>query len=265
MDRRGLSLLELLVVVAVVGLLLGVAVPSLVGARCNAQSAACLARLGGLARSHQLYAQQSADRWLNPLPPGFVGSIGCSGETCRVVTRVLEGTMNWGLFMGDMAWEPGEHPESIACPAYYDESPTPIYHSPGVGASQSFWYSPAFFTASSLWRDDDPEARQSADLHRRSVSVSEVRHPALKVMLFEPVDRHGKGLRIDNPPLVEQLRSNVVFADGHALRAAPSLAFPALAVRWPAAPPNWPDYFELPDGAALPFSSPAGGYRGRDY
>ena len=80
MARRAFTLVETLTVVAVVGVLLGLILPALGSARRSAQSAACLARLGGIMQSHATFSASRGGKWLNPLPPGVVAAYGESGE-----------------------------------------------------------------------------------------------------------------------------------------------------------------------------------------
>lgn len=62
-DRPGFSLIELLVVVAMVALLLAILLPSLVRARGQAQSVTCLSNLRQMATAAQTYAQGDKDRY----------------------------------------------------------------------------------------------------------------------------------------------------------------------------------------------------------
>lgn len=64
---RAFTLIELLVVVAIVALLVGIALPSLAGARNAAWQAQCLARLRDVSAAMQHYAHNNREQ----LPAGF--------------------------------------------------------------------------------------------------------------------------------------------------------------------------------------------------
>lgn len=75
---RGFSLVELLVVVAIVSLLLGVLLPSLAAARDSARTARCLVNQGQLVKAWHLYANDFQDRAM-PLAYWSAADIG-SGQ-----------------------------------------------------------------------------------------------------------------------------------------------------------------------------------------
>lgn len=60
--RRGFTLVELLVVIAVVALLLGILLPALSGARQRAKAVACLSGLRQIGLASQAYAMENGDR-----------------------------------------------------------------------------------------------------------------------------------------------------------------------------------------------------------
>lgn len=63
MPRRGFSLIELLVVIAVVAVILGVALPTLAGARAKAVQTTCGAKLYGLGQGVSLYREEHVERF----------------------------------------------------------------------------------------------------------------------------------------------------------------------------------------------------------
>lgn len=63
--RRGFTLVELLVVVAVIALLVAILLPSLVNARRQAKGAKCLANLRGMEIAHWMYMTDNNDNFIN--------------------------------------------------------------------------------------------------------------------------------------------------------------------------------------------------------
>lgn len=264
MARRAFTLVEMLVVVAAVGVLLGLILPALGSARRSAQSAACLGRLGGIMHSHGTYSASHGDKWLNPLAPGVFAAYGASGDTAQIITNVLHTTVVWPYFLQPDLLEPrGSSGEGVSCPAFYATERDSCDAVPAYGAGSSYWYSPAFTTEWDLWKQGAEARRREPDRYRRLVGTNEVRFTSQKAVLFEPADLHGSKSRLDDPKIESGTRVNVAFADGHAGRVDPTEASPALPVAWP----FWSGLsrYGPTAGTSLPFSCSEDGYRGRDF
>lgn len=86
--RRGLSLIEVLVVCAAVALLLGQALPAAHRARGDAQQIECMSKIGQIARAGSVYAAQDPNEAAIPISKGdavstqtFVSSYGFGGKS----------------------------------------------------------------------------------------------------------------------------------------------------------------------------------------
>lgn len=66
--RKGFTLIEMLVVVAIIALLLSILLPSMAAARAQARQAVCASNLRGMALGIRMYAQESND-WLPTAEP----------------------------------------------------------------------------------------------------------------------------------------------------------------------------------------------------
>jgi prepilin-type processing-associated H-X9-DG protein/prepilin-type N-terminal cleavage/methylation domain-containing protein len=73
---RGLTLVELLVVIGIIAMLMTVLMPSLQRARALARSAVCKAQLGGLVRANQLYAADNEYLYVPAASDIFWGAAG---------------------------------------------------------------------------------------------------------------------------------------------------------------------------------------------
>jgi len=94
--RRGFTLVELLVVVAVIALLIGVLLPALSGARESSRRVASAGNLRQLALMKNLYAEDYSD-WF-PMVTVYTGGIqGTSDEFSRHVSPTTMAKNQWGL------------------------------------------------------------------------------------------------------------------------------------------------------------------------
>lgn len=73
MSRRGLTMVELLVVIAVIGLLTSIMLPSLAGARAAARAQVCASNLRQVATANELYAGENKDH-LAPAAADFAAN-----------------------------------------------------------------------------------------------------------------------------------------------------------------------------------------------
>ena len=82
--RRSFSLIELLVVVAIIAILAAMLLPALNGARESAKSAACMGNLRQIIEAMMLYA----DDYAGLLPPQSTGTIDWSGLLTNTVVHI---------------------------------------------------------------------------------------------------------------------------------------------------------------------------------
>jgi len=76
--RRAVTLIELLLVIGIIGVLIGLLVPALRGARASAGATGSLANLSGIGKSLEVYAQ--ANRMRYPYPPVDRGRQSSTGD-----------------------------------------------------------------------------------------------------------------------------------------------------------------------------------------
>ncbi len=205
MVRRGLTLLELLVVVAIVSILLGLSVPALVRVRNQAQGAVCTQNLKTLSLAWLLYKDDNDDR----LVGGQVGRStydwvqGPSG-TGSIIDCKKEGIRRGALF-GYV----GNTVDVYRCPADMRKI------GPGEIAFRS--YSIAGGANGESWQDAYVQAEK----------YGQILQPAGKYVFVEEADPRGwnKGSWVADPrnetwvdPLAvwhSRSRSALGYADGH--------------------------------------------------
>ena len=76
--RRGFTLIELMIVIAIIAVLTSILVPNFVRARSQGRVTACKTNLKNLAAATETYATDNAGRYpqsLNRLPPHFIQTI----------------------------------------------------------------------------------------------------------------------------------------------------------------------------------------------
>jgi prepilin-type N-terminal cleavage/methylation domain-containing protein len=100
--RRAFTLIEVLVVIAIIGLLVSILLPSLSRSRISAKSAVCLARLRNLGQGLVLYANANQDA----LPPGRMPAV--NDDQTR--NRILGGIKFRPTFLAMMGNEVGMPP-----------------------------------------------------------------------------------------------------------------------------------------------------------
>jgi len=81
MKRRGFTLVEIMIVVAIIALLAAIAIPNLLSARRTANEAAAKATVRSLSTAAETYATSNSGAY-----PAAVGSVGppCSGLSCFI-------------------------------------------------------------------------------------------------------------------------------------------------------------------------------------
>jgi len=206
MERRGLTLVELLVVVGMISLLLGLSFPVLMRARNQAQGAVCVQNLKSLSLGWLVYKDENDDR----LVGGNVGKRphdwvqGPTGAG-TIIDRQKEGIREGALFRCV-----GNTVDVYRCPADRRK------FMPGQLAFRT--YSIAAGANGELWQNAYTPAEK----------YSEISQPANKYIFVEEADPRGwnKGSWVLNPkgqtwvdPLAiwhSRARSSLGYADGHA-------------------------------------------------
>lgn len=180
---RGLSLVELLVSIGVIGILIGILLPSMSRVRAAAGAAKSLSNLHGLGETMHLYSA-SHDGFvpfftlrdcLYGAPPDELGP----NASC-VRTNVWNITRMWPALMHDVApWR--EHFESWLSPGHGRHPPywpVPI----GLGFRfVSYDYSRSFVASPRVWSAGS--GASNSDI--RPVRASEVRFPSGKVIMYD--------------------------------------------------------------------------------
>lgn len=132
--RPGLSLIEIIVVIAIVGVLIGIALPALSVARRAQMKATNLANLRSVAQVAAIYAADNADRWMgvHEWDQGGRASFGTEG-TLAFFTYDFEWTTH--------AISAGYADESILSlrSPYYHDSPRPYAMSCTMMTDARFW------------------------------------------------------------------------------------------------------------------------------
>lgn len=206
--RRALTLIEVLVAIGVIGLLIALLTPALVGARSLALEAASLNN----ARQCWSVVEQFADANQNAYPrcrpnthygPTATGGIAVNNE----VGASYLTTAHWYAVVRDIA------PFQEFRPVFMSPGRTDFESS---GFIVSYHFMPAFTVKGTVWTP----AAQSMPPERLAEFATEVRRsevafPATKVGMY---DWHTSYLR-KRPPLVDGMpnhKTPMVFADGHA-------------------------------------------------
>lgn len=87
--RRAFTLIELMVVVAVIGLLVGILVPALSSARASAKRTACASNLHQVGAGLQMYMSANRDRFPHASFMPSMGSFPLAGPTAIRIADVL--------------------------------------------------------------------------------------------------------------------------------------------------------------------------------
>jgi len=206
MARRGLTLIELLIVVGVISLLVSLSLPALLRARNQAQAAVCVQNLKTLSVGWLLYKDDNDDR--------LVG-----GDVAKHPHDWVQGPTGAGSFIeqrkrgirqGALYRYVGETVEVYRCPA--DQRKLEL----GQMAYRS--YSIAGGANGEVWQST----------YAPALKYSEIFQPAIRYVFVEEADPRGwnKGSWVLNPegrswvdPLAvwhSRTRSTLGYADGHA-------------------------------------------------
>jgi prepilin-type N-terminal cleavage/methylation domain-containing protein len=207
MTRKGLTLVELLLVLAIVSLLIAISLPALVRVRNQAQGAVCFQNVKTLSLAWLLYKDDNDDC----LVGGYVGKdafdwVQAPPDTANCTTaQEIDGIRRGALFRYT-----GSTVEVYRCPA--DQRKL----APGKVAYRS--YSIAGGANGEGWQDAYTQVERYSQIHL----------PALRYVFVEEADPRGtnKGSWVLNPrsktwvdPLAiwhSRARSSLGYADGHA-------------------------------------------------
>jgi len=245
--RYGVTLIEALVAIAVLAVLLGIALPALVGARRVADASVCLSNLRTIGQAFALYTQDHADAWptyeferdpdgvirrelltewwfATPIPQQEIGA--------QIFVLPTDQVAIWApplrAYVSD---EPEDAPykaeQVVSCPVVYRESSAlGVVADPAGLAAYSFLQSPAFFTTPVAWAGD---ATVSINRDYARTRVSDVANPANKALLTERFSHHSRRRdAITGPP--SGMMFNTLAADGHAEPRRGDAAMPAWKV-----------------------------------
>ncbi len=210
----GVTLIEVLVVIAIVGVLIGITVPALRGARGAGGAVVSLANLRSLGMSLAHYAEANAGRY--PFIRGGEPVTVAPPEEGRPLLQcgfaphwLLEGM--WPVLMHDVAPWP-EHFQSWFSPGLMRQRMWPMGcglapDSRGDGGWVSYRYSNSFIAAPRVWSGLGDATEDDI----RPVQTSEVDHPSSKVVMYDhDMAYHRDDLTISTP-------RPVLLADGAAV------------------------------------------------
>lgn len=172
-NRTGFTLIEILVVVAIIGLLMAILIPSLAGAKKNAKIAASKAQLHGLSLACEAYATNNNGQYPSPVdenswrratnPTNHVSSsqmllvsltrafwspVGSVPATVTAVT--IPGSLNMAVCT-DPAYRPIDHSTNRSYDSYLSPKPTEIssnYFGGSVTTAANLYTVPCFVDAS---------------------------------------------------------------------------------------------------------------------
>jgi prepilin-type processing-associated H-X9-DG protein len=237
--RTGVTLVELMSVVALAGVLTAILLPSLTGARRSARTAACLSNISQSVHDTTHYAAA----WRDRMPA--LRRATRSQMAWREPRGIVYCGSGWtdSPYFGDGRWwsrvlaaHVGESSEAWTCPqtgAVAGE--VREFGSPRMwrfcGELQvipsSYSYSLAFVASPEFWRTRAGQNLQSLGAQQ----LSSVAFPSQKVVLFEKITVHLRRIAEPtwdlNPP-----RGPVAFADGHVATKDFSSARPGVTNRY---------------------------------
>jgi len=207
----GVSIVEILVVIGVIGVLIGITVPALRGARGSAGEVKSLANLKGIGISIALYADSHADEYpfieagrpVTVAPPVMGKRLLQCGYSPH---WLLEGM--WPVLMHEVAPWP-DHFESWLSPGLHRDRLWPMgcgqaADSSGDGGWVSYRYVNSLIAAPKVWNGKGDATKDDI----RPVRTSNVDHPSHKVVMYDYDRAYLPG---DPTP---RTRRPLLFADG---------------------------------------------------
>jgi prepilin-type N-terminal cleavage/methylation domain-containing protein len=265
---RGFTIIELLVVTAVVTTIISIVVPSLAKVRSTAQAARCKCVLLNLGQMGAILSGSNGGDW-----PTAARRQDSPETTYRLETgttayrfRNLDQVIAWQLPYIGSYWEHGTGPEVWSCPAalragyqYGGPDGEGYRLAPASAAMLSYFTSVALFSDPKLWDPGDRQVRTHSIQFGRPIGIHEVRYPSAKIAMSEFISNHGNRLTA--------LQSEVgalegLFVDGHVTSTIPDPTHPSLRYdRQPRGLSGWGSF----DGACYPYSAGDFGVHGRDY
>jgi len=219
--RRAVTLLELLVVIAVIGVLIAIGLPILRTVQQSARTAACLANIREVGRAASAYAGEHAGQMpylaeRKHLNNAFNIGAGPEGyfEQLWMWPHVLRGYLGEGLRPAACycPWHPGLGAQTDRSLATGQAHQFPD----GVAHPSRYHYNSAFYSGPGLWRRPDPIVDAS---QLRPVQQSSTAHPSVKIVFYCALEYHRFDYddRVRQPPSWHLSHpTNIVFADGAA-------------------------------------------------
>jgi|GEM_PF-444571 len=258
---RGVTIVELMVVIGVIGILISITVPALQAARGAARQLICLSNLSSVSKTVEAYAAVHKDTypWV-PFNSGGGGTLYPHGSnappgTGETIPGPFSLAIQWPLIVQDVApWE--SHFQTWVCAGSprVKGRPWEIDFAKPVRRQTfyvmtSYSYSQSFVADPSLWSAPTKSIKdKSLVSFMRPILNSEVTFPANKVMFFDHEMSHLYRLTTEARDHMPML-----FADAHAAVRRASLANAPVAT--------------VVSGGATPsyFHDTRGGVHGRDY
>ncbi len=200
---RGFTIVELLVVIAVVALLLAIVLPLLAGARRKARETKAIANMQSHAQVVGVYLAEFTDRFPCVTDPSKDISELPIGE---------HGTLDVPYFLASQAW-------NLALgPRYYSGADDQSFYSP-FATDRSYGFS-SYMLACTLLADPAywNRATRTGRSQFRGTKASEVAFPTKKSVLVAELSVAGSWVRTDDDPESGVFRA-LGFADGHTARA----------------------------------------------
>lgn len=223
--RRGWSIVELVVVIAIVALLVSLLLPAMSGVTTSGRRTACLATIRSTAQSVHAYAKE----WDDAVPglPTADAPPGGPGEPLSMSTRLdLPPSMGGdqlfldyfaqGYLVNLLLELGGAGPAArFTCPSHPAGE---LRVSAGSTASFGTYTLPESFAADPAVFDPD-SAQTPSPGQARTQRMHKVGHPSLKVMLFERRLFHERGWWTFADALEPRIPVPTAAADGHAVLA----------------------------------------------
>ncbi len=180
--RSGVSLVEVLVVLAITMILVGLALPSLAAMRMQAREVDSLSRIRQLATLVLAYAADNDDRVPAIFPPIYVEP----EEPIEWLEAEVGGVRLLGAWFtnstdGLYALTPPPPPDVLRAPEAPDVEPIiidgePTSHFIDYAIADCFYASPVY------WHNDD---RQRGPVQWRAQAISDIRYPSDKGFMFQ--------------------------------------------------------------------------------